>query len=68
MLKFKRPRIMMRRLAGPQASSTPHRWSHGSESEPQLSEVLDDPIIQVLMSRDQVLREDIEAIARLQSG
>ncbi|NDW07126.1 hypothetical protein [Jiella pacifica] len=68
MLRFKRPRILMRRVAGPRASSTPDRWSRGPENEPQLSDVLGDPVVQVLMSRDQVLHEDIEAIARLQTG
>lgn len=68
MLKFKRPRILMRRVSAPRVSSTPGRWSHGSETEPQLSDILDDPIEQVVMNRDQVRREDIEAAARLQTG
>ena len=68
MLKFRRPRIMMRPIAGPRPSSKPDRWWHGYGREPQPSDLLDDPIVQVLMSRDQVRREDLEAIARLHSG
>ncbi|MDX1731614.1 MAG: hypothetical protein R3184_10790 [Aurantimonas coralicida] len=39
------------------------RWLDGWKGEPMLAEMLDDPIVQILMSHDRVSREEIETIA-----
>ena len=40
-----------------------NRWLDGWKGEPMLAEMLDDPIVQILMSHDRVSREEIETIA-----
>ncbi|MEF2551290.1 hypothetical protein VQ042_07910 [Aurantimonas sp. A2-1-M11] len=40
-----------------------NRWLNGWKGEPGLAEILDDPIVQILMSHDRVSREEIETIA-----
>jgi hypothetical protein len=39
------------------------RFSYHCSDEPQLDDVLDDPVIQAVMSRDGVLRDDIVDLA-----
>ena len=40
-----------------------NRWLDGTRGEPELADMLDDPVVRILMARDRVRREDIEAIA-----
>ena len=45
-----------------------NRWHDGLCAEPDLADMLDDPIVRILMSRDRVRREDIEEIALRHRG